>query len=165
MDVAPAAPIGGITTENRTLDPRVRTLWLMGSLVPVGALIVAAAIAGFGFRAPWIAAALAAAALCVAAVAGPWVAAAWRRWRWATGADAIELHHGVVFHSASFVPYQRVQQIDVVSGPIERALGLASVVVRTAAATTDARIPGIAAADADATRLLLLERAGLDDAV
>ena len=43
----------------------------------------------------------------------------------------------------SVVPYGRMQFIDVTSGPIERIFGLATVKLHTAAAATDARIPGL----------------------
>ncbi|MEK6253831.1 MAG: amidohydrolase family protein, partial [Gemmatimonadales bacterium] len=43
--------------------------------------------------------------------------AVWRRWRYVVWDDAIEVRHGVVRHVATFVPFHRLQKIDV-----ERAL-------------------------------------------
>ena len=71
----------------------------------------------------------------------------------------------MLYRQASLVPYHRIQQIDVTRGPLERALGLSHLVLRTASATSDGMIPGIPAERADELRRLLLERAGLDDAV
>jgi len=41
------------------------------------------------------------------------------------------------------VPYGRMQLVDVTAGAIERIFGLATIKLHTAAATTDARIPGL----------------------
>jgi membrane protein YdbS with pleckstrin-like domain len=41
------------------------------------------------------------------------------------------------------VPYGRMQFLDVTAGPFERAFGLATVRLHTAAAASDARIPGL----------------------
>ena len=79
--------------------------------------------------------------------------------------DALELRHGVVRRIHSAIPYFRVQHIDVAQGPVERAVGLARLVVHTASAGTDATIPGIAAGDAEGLRRLILARTGHGDAV
>ena len=55
--------------------------------------------------------------------------------------------------------------IDIAQGPVERAVGLARLVVHTASAGTDASIPGIAAGDAEGLRRLILARTGHGDAV
>jgi membrane protein YdbS with pleckstrin-like domain len=77
----------------------------------------------------------------------------------------LELQHGVVVRATSLVPYHRIQQIDLHRGPLERFLSLSTLVLRTASATTDARLPGIAAEHAELLRHELLARAGVDDAV
>jgi membrane protein YdbS with pleckstrin-like domain len=100
-----------------------------------------------------------------AAVGFAWGRARWRRWRWSDLPEALELHRGVIVHRASYVPYHRIQQIDVERGPLERSLGLAQLVVRTASATTDAAVPGLAEDEAVRLRTRLLARAGVDDAV
>jgi membrane protein YdbS with pleckstrin-like domain len=50
-----------------------------------------------------------------------------------------------------------MQFIDVTAGPVERSLGLATVRLHTAAAATDARIPGLAADEAARLRDRLAE--------
>ena len=89
----------------------------------------------------------------------------WQRFTWQAQPEALELRHGIIVRRASYVPYHRIQQIDLRQRPIQRALGLSTLILRTAAATTDAELPGVATADADALRQELLHRAGLDDAV
>lgn len=147
------------------LDPRVRIVWAAGSallwlgLGAVGAVVLAITVSGA------LAGVAVAAAVVLAALSGLWAHLAWRAFRWSAWDDALELRHGVVTRRSSLVPYHRIQQIDVHRGPIERAVGLASLVLRTAASSTDAELPGIAAGDAEQLRHELLARAGIDDAV
>jgi membrane protein YdbS with pleckstrin-like domain len=91
--------------------------------------------------------------------------ASYRHWRYQVAGDALELRHGVVRRVHSAIPYFRVQHIDVAQGPVERAVGLARLVVHTASAGTDATIPGIATGEAEGLRRLILARAGSGDAV
>ena len=91
--------------------------------------------------------------------------AAWRRRTWLLGPTALELQRGVVVERATSIPYERIQQIDVERGPIERMFGLSQLVVRTAAATTDANLYGLAPDDAERIRTRLLDLAGIDDVV
>lgn len=50
---------------------------------------------------------------------------------------------GVMFRSLVVVPYGRMQFVDVQSGPLGRALGIAQVQLHTASPGTDASIPGL----------------------
>lgn len=103
-------------------------------------------------------------AIIVGVAAGS-AALSYRYWSWVTTEDAVEIRHGVINRHVSVVPYHRIQQIDIDRDPIERMLGIATLVLRSAAATTDAKIPGIALDDCDAFRRALLARTGSDDAV
>lgn len=67
----------------------------------------------------------------------------YRSWGYAERVDDLLVRRGVMFTRLSVVPYGRMQFIDVTAGPLERLLGLASVRLHTAAAATDARIPGL----------------------
>lgn len=62
--------------------------------------------------------------------------------------DDFLVRKGVMFRSIVVVPYGRMQFTDVESGPLMRAFGIAKVQLHTAAASTDATVPGLAAADA-----------------
>jgi uncharacterized protein len=59
---------------------------------------------------------------------------------------------GVMFKRLVIVPYGRMQLVDVVAGPIDRLFGITTVQLHTAAATTDATIPGLLPRDAAAVR-------------
>ena len=71
-----------------------------------------------------------------------------RAWGYAERADDLIVRRGVMFRRVSVVPYGRMQFVDVTAGPLERAFGLATVQLHTAAAATDARIPGLPAEEA-----------------
>ncbi len=76
----------------------------------------------------------------------------YRSWGYAEREEDLIVTRGLLFRRVSVVPYGRMQFIDVTAGPIDRAFGLATVQLHTAAAASDARIPGLVRADADALR-------------
>ncbi|HZM78610.1 MAG TPA: PH domain-containing protein [Candidatus Limnocylindrales bacterium] len=61
------------------------------------------------------------------------------------------VRHGRLIRRLSIVPYARMQFVDVTVGPMERLFGLATVRLHTAAAASDATVPGLEAPEA--TRL------------
>ena len=69
-------------------------------------------------------------------------------WGYAERQDDLMVRRGVLIRRQSVVPYGRMQFIDVTAGPVERSLGLATLRMHTAAAASDARIPGLARAQA-----------------
>ncbi|MEV8546044.1 PH domain-containing protein [Streptomyces sp. NPDC051572] len=81
----------------------------------------------------------------------------WRSWRYAERADDLLITRGVLWHHETIVPYGRMQLVEVTSGPVERHFGLASVQLHTAAAATDATIPGLVPEEAERLRDRLTE--------
>ncbi len=73
-------------------------------------------------------------------------------WGFAERDDDLLVRRGVLFRRLSVIPYGRMQYVDVTAGPLERAFGLASVRMHTAAAASDARVPGLDEADATVLR-------------
>ena len=71
-----------------------------------------------------------------------------RSWGYAERADDLLVRHGLVVRRLSIVPYGRMQFIDVTAGPVDRRFGIATVHLHTAAAASDARIPGLSAEEA-----------------
>lgn len=63
-------------------------------------------------------------------------------------ADDLIVVSGVMNRRLVLVPYGRMQLVDVRRGPLDRRFGLAAVQLHTAAATTDAAIPGLSPSDA-----------------
>jgi len=92
--------------------------------------------------------------IVVSAALGLGLAADWfaqrrvRAWAYCERADDLLVRRGVLFSRLSVVPYGRMQFIDVTAGPVERSFGLATVRMHTAAAASDARIPGLSRDDA-----------------
>ncbi|MER7464115.1 PH domain-containing protein [Streptomyces sp. NPDC097981] len=101
----------------------------------------------------------AAGALWLAGLAWGWVLIGrnWRSWRYAERADDLLISRGVLWRAQTVVPYGRMQLVEVSSGPLERRFGLASVQLHTAAAATDAKIPGLVPAEAERLRDRLTE--------
>lgn len=159
---APAGP------DQRSLCPRVRLVWqyaALGTTLALVALLVLAGVLIGGSARPWL---LGTATLVMAGglVAGFWlVPMRYRHWSYHLGSAALELQHGVITRRSSTVPYLRVQHIDLTAGPLDRRLDLTTLVIRTASATTDARLPGIDGTEAERLRSTILRRAGLTDAV
>lgn len=81
----------------------------------------------------------------------------WRSWRYAERADDLLISRGVLWRQETVVPYGRMQLVEVTSGPVERHFGLSSVQLHTAAAATDATIPGLDPAEAERLRDRLTE--------
>ena len=71
-----------------------------------------------------------------------------RSWGYAERADDLLVRRGVLFRQLVIVPYGRMQQVDVTAGPLDRRFGIARVQLHTAAATSDAVIPGLVPAEA-----------------
>lgn len=77
---------------------------------------------------------------------------------YAERADDLLVTYGVVVRRLVVVPYGRMQYVDVTAGVLEQLLGIATVRLHTAATGTDARIPGLPAAEAAQLRDRLTQR-------
>jgi membrane protein YdbS with pleckstrin-like domain len=67
----------------------------------------------------------------------------WAAWGYLEREDDLLVRRGVVVRRTSVVPYGRMQYVDVTAGPLDRRLGLATVTLHTAAAASDAFVPGL----------------------
>jgi hypothetical protein len=80
--------------------------------------------------------------------------------RWALREYELRVSQGWVFHESTSVPHARIQHVDVSQGPLERAFGVQTLRVHTAAgATYGASIPGLPPEDAATLREALLAHA------
>lgn len=142
------------------ISPRWKTLELIGTtiacvLVPT----VPGLLVGFLTDLWWIGAVLWVFFGLVLVLNVVLVGRRWRNWGYAELDDDLYITHGVMFRSLTVVPYGRMQVVDVTSGPLERSLGMATVKLVTASASTDATIPGLPAAEATRLRDELSQRA------
>jgi uncharacterized protein len=124
--------------------------------VPAGLVAVLLAVAGAvsGSAVAWGAAV---AAIVLGVILWAIMGRRYRSWGYAEREDDLIVRRGVMFARLSVVPYGRMQFIDVTAGPLERAFGLSTVRLHTAAAATDARIPGLDRAEAGRLRDRLAE--------
>ncbi|WP_245592590.1 PH domain-containing protein [Actinomadura rifamycini] len=81
-----------------------------------------------------------------------------RSFGYAERADDLILTHGVFVKRLIVVPYGRMQFVDVTAGLLERWMGIATVRMHTAAAATDATVPGLPAAEAALLRDRLAQK-------
>jgi|SRR5215211_21425 len=105
----------------------------------------------------WISALLWALAAVIATVRLILVERNWRSWGYVEREDDLYITHGVLFRTLIAVPYGRMQLVEVGSGPLERAFGLASVSLKTASPETNATIPGLTPDEAARLRDRLTE--------
>jgi len=89
----------------------------------------------------------------------------YRAWRYRLGTYAIALERGVVVKRTTCVPYHRVQHIDVSAGITDRALGITSLKLHTAASGTDAILPALTVETAETVRQFVLQRTDRDPGV
>jgi len=159
------------TSEFRPLDPRVILLWrvtnLIGFSVMLLALLAGAVITGlhhprllFWLLLAWF-------ALLPPCV---WLIywrppRLYRSWGYRIDEKVLETRSGLIFQVTRLLPLSRLQHVDLQRGPIERAFGLASLVLHTAGThEASMRIPGLDADEAARLRNHLVEVGG-DDAV
>ena len=81
-----------------------------------------------------------------------------RSWGYAERADDLLVTRGILNRQLVVVPYGRMQYVDVTAGPLDRRFGLSTVQLHTAAAATDAQIPGLVPTEAARLRDRLAAR-------
>jgi membrane protein YdbS with pleckstrin-like domain len=122
-------------------------------VVTLTALLVPALGIGFGIgRGPEAAGVAVVATVAAAALLTLLLRGRYRSWAYAERGDDLLVRRGMMFRRLTVVPYGRMQFVDVTAGPVDRMFGLATVQLHTAAAATDARIPGLSREAADRLR-------------
>jgi membrane protein YdbS with pleckstrin-like domain len=152
----PSAPAGPLepwpdTVRWQPISPDL--IWV--ELIRLGVLLAVLLIGlglGWAFSGQW----LFGAALGVVVLLAGWRAAtivrAVHAWGYAERENDLLVRHGLLVRRLSIVPYSRMQFVDVSAGPLERAFDLATVQLHTAAAASDARVPGLRPAEASRLR-------------
>lgn len=141
----------------RRISPKLTLVRLIGSLVGFGVGGVIIGVVAFFVDSVWVWVGLAA-WLVIAALTLVFIPRRVRSWGYAERADDLLIRHGLLRRQLVVVPYGRMQYVDVTAGPIDRALGLATVQLHTASAASDAAIPGLPAAEAARLRDQLTAR-------
>jgi membrane protein YdbS with pleckstrin-like domain len=152
-DLEPFAPPGAPWVR---VSPRLATLRRL--LLLVFGLVIAVAAVMVGVFVWW--AGLVVFLVGLVAVGWMWmiVGRAVRSWGYAERADDLLITRGILYRQLVVVPYGRMQFVDVTAGPLDRRFGLATVQLHTAAAATDAQIPGLVPSEAARLRDRLAAR-------
>jgi hypothetical protein len=141
-------PVSELTGPERRLDGRVRYVWAAGATISALVFGLISGVVGFVVLNAFWPGPTIFTALFVLGIA--LTVARYRVWRYEVRDDSLFLERGVVTRVRTVVPYVRIQHVDVSRGPLERALGLASVVVYTAGSRgADVTIPGLTPERAD----------------
>ena len=156
-----------LDTDAKALDPRVMVLWRVQLLVWAVGLALSAGLAGWLLDYEYQSV-LAASAVLLAGIitALLWPRARYRSWSFAVGDSDVVIRRGVWWRVTSVIPHSRIQHVDTTHGPLERKLGLSSVVLFTAGTVgASITIPGLRTVEAGELRDKLAVLGGVGDAV
>ncbi len=93
-----------------------------------------------------------------------WPGLRYRFFGWQVSAEQVVIQKGVIWRSRSLIPRVRIQHVDTRTSPLQRWLGLSTLVIYTAGTHgSDAEIPGLAQGEAEHLREELAKLEELDD--
>jgi uncharacterized protein len=135
------------TVDWRPVSPKLITVELIARAIWVAVLLTGLAV-GWTFSGYWTWPAAMVAVVLYAGWRSFVTVRAVKAWGYAERDQDLLVRHGLLVRRLSIVPYARMQYVDVTAGPLERAFGLATVQLHTAAAASDAKVPGLPPAEA-----------------
>ena len=124
--------------------------WALGNLIVVAVVSLPLAFvlaAAWAWPPLWLAVAVPAVLLLLAIWRLVLIPRQVRSIGYAEREDDLLIRRGIFFQRTLVVPYGRMQYVDIGAGPVERALGLCTLKLHTAAAGTNAEIPGLPAGE------------------
>ncbi|MEV6637954.1 PH domain-containing protein [Actinoplanes sp. NPDC051470] len=139
------------SVEWRRVSPKLITVELISRGIMV-LIVMAGLLVGWLLTDFWLFPALMGANLLLAVWRAFITVRAVKAWGYAERDHDLLVRHGLLIRRLSIVPYARMQYVDVTAGPLERAFGLAGVQLHTAAAASDAKIPGLPPEEASRLR-------------
>jgi len=144
--------------EWQRLSPNFRKLRRLTTLLVAPIIFtIPAVIVGVVSGLWWISAIIWGFAALIVIIRLVLVGRTYRSWGYVEREDDLYITHGVLFRSLVAVPYGRMQLVEVESGPLERAFGIATVSLKTASVETNATIPGLPPEEAARLRDRLTE--------
>ena len=129
-----------LITLGIVLAPALLATLLVGVFVTRWALLGSALVVVLGLWAAWVV------ARQVSAIS------------WVELDEEIVIRKGRLYRSLVSVPYGRLQYVDIQSGPLARAHGIASCEIHTASPESGGSLPGLPVAEAEALRARLAAR-------
>lgn len=167
-------PSGGASpppAEFQPLDPRVVKLWrihhLINSAILLGLLLIPAGITAVNVEGSflWMLGFWLLLAAFRLILLFWWPPKNYRAWGYRLDGRVLETRHGVWIRTVQLLPLNRLQHVDLESGPFARMLGLASLLLHTAGThQATIAIPGLDAGEAARLRDHLVTLGG-DDGV
>ena len=144
--------------EWQRLSPNFRKLRRLTTLLVAPIIFtIPAVIVGVVSGLWWISAIIWGFAAVIVIIRLVLVGRTYRSWGYVEREDDLYITHGVLFRTLVAVPYGRMQLVEVESGPLERAFGIATVSLKTASVETNATIPGLPPEEAARLRDRLTE--------
>jgi membrane protein YdbS with pleckstrin-like domain len=135
--------------EWKRISPAYRSLRRLTTLIVAPLVFSVPAVAvGVLTGRWWISAVIWGVAALIVIIRLSLINRSWRSWGYVEREDDLYITHGILFRNLIAVPYGRMQLVEVASGPLERAFGLATVSLKTASPETGATIPGLPPAEA-----------------
>lgn len=118
------------------LPPSIRTFWRVMALVQTGIVTIASVVLGVVAESTILV--VVALAVVIVFLALRWwvIDLGYARWRWGIDDRWVERRSGVIIRTTQVVPRSRVQTLTTRTGPIDRWLGLSSIVIHTAGTHT-----------------------------
>lgn len=143
------ADVAAYTTDVRSVSGRVRIQWAIRLVVGLVILAVVGRIVLSGLGVGLDPRAVPAGAGVLGLLGLVWVHLRYRAWSYHLRDDALSLERGVITQVKTVAPHVRIQHVDTSRSPVERALGLSTLVVYTAGSRgADVSIPGLTPGEA-----------------
>ena len=124
---------------------------VQGGIAAVIAMAAAGVVVGI-YTVWWLGPVAAAVVFCLASIALRVLRRRVHSWQYLERDDDLIVARGLMVRRLSVVPYGRMQFVDVVAGPLERMFGISTLHMHTAAAASDAVIPGLSREEAQRLR-------------
>jgi membrane protein YdbS with pleckstrin-like domain len=151
------------TNGPRGIHPAIRKVWLFSNALSFGVLAIVTSLAEFGFikafHLPWsFPLVMPILWIGIGIWSASFVKRQWQVWRYEVTDHEVILSWGVWYQTRRFVPRDRIQHVDITSGPLARKFGLAHVHLYVAGAHgAVGGIPGLTPEEAEDLRSMLVE--------
>ncbi|HWA83305.1 MAG TPA: PH domain-containing protein [Fimbriimonadaceae bacterium] len=151
------------TNGPRPIHAAIRKVWLFSNAMTFGALALMTSLIEFVFLkaagAPWrFPIFMPVLWIGIGIWSASFVKRQWQAWRYEVTDNEVILSWGVLYQVKRFVPRDRIQHVDITSGPIARKFGLAHVHLYVAGAHgAVGGIPGLTPGEAEDLRAMLVE--------
>lgn len=96
-----------------------------------------------------------------------WAKLSYSAFKYEITEDAVRIERGVISKKYVSIPYERIQNVDILRGPLVRLLKLSDLQIQTAGASyspinkkfvSEGRLPGLSVSDAEEMRNTLIQR-------